>query len=109
MSKGEFSICLENIFKFINVMNKYIEDKKPWVLWKEGKENEIKNFLYALLEGIRIISLYLYPFIPDTAGIINRQLGLKISDYSLEDTSWAKLKGFQTKKESPLFPRIDVD
>jgi methionyl-tRNA synthetase len=108
MKKGEFSFCLEEIFKFINVMNKYIEDKKPWIMYKEKNFEDLKNFLYSLLEGIRVVSLYLYPFIPSTTSSIFRQLGVK-EEFSLKEKIWARYEGFSIKKESPLFPRIDVD
>ena len=109
MEECKFSSALEEIFRFIGVMNKYIEDTKPWVLSKEKKESELKEFLYVLLEGIRIVGLYLYPFMPRTCSDINRQLGLKEGDFSLKNITWGRQKEFHTKKESPLFPRIDVD
>jgi len=109
MEKGDFSLALELIFKFINIMNKYIEDTKPWSLYKEKKIDEIKNFLYCLLEGIRIIAIYIYPIMPQTCESIMRQLGIAKSAISLKDAQWAGKKDFVTKKESPLFPRIDVD
>jgi methionyl-tRNA synthetase len=108
MDNVEFSQCLEAIFKFIGVMNKYIEDKKPWALRKENKEDEIKYFLYSLLEGIRLLALYLWPFIPYTSAAINRQLGLEAS-FDLKNAKWAGQDNFSIKKENPLFPRIDVD
>jgi len=108
MDECKFSSALEEIFKFIGVMNKYIEDTKPWTLWKEKKEKELKEFLYSLLEGIRLVSLYLYPFMPQTSTAINRQLGLK-REFLLANREWGAQRDFHTKKESPLFPRIDVD
>ncbi|MCQ9204792.1 MAG: methionine--tRNA ligase [Omnitrophica bacterium] len=109
MNRCEFSCALEEVFKFISVMNKYIEDTKPWVLWKENKEDKIKSFLYSLLEGIRIISLHIYPVMPTVAESINRQLGLDGKPFVLHNKTWANQKKFRIKKESPLFPRIDVD
>jgi len=108
MDNVEFSLALEDIFKFIGVMNKYIEDTKPWVLWKEKKIDDIKDFIYSLLEGIRIVSIYLSPFIPETASAIYGQLGIK-KKLSLNDIKWGISKEFNIKKEKPLFPRIDVD
>ena len=108
MDNGQFSVALIDIFKFIRVMNKHIEDTKPWVLWKEKKYDEIKNFLYSLLEGIRIVSLYIYPVMPVTSESINRQLGLEISPLYLADRGWKK-QDFTVAKESPLFPRIDIE
>ncbi len=108
MEDISFYAALEKVFKFIGVMNKYIEDSKPWALWKEGKKDSVSSFLYALLEGIRIVALYIYPVMPKTAEAIHRRLGLS-GDFSLADTSWEKQKSFSVKKESPLFPRIDAD
>ncbi|MEI8348589.1 MAG: methionine--tRNA ligase [Candidatus Omnitrophota bacterium] len=108
MDESDFPGTLECIFKFISVMNKYIEDTKPWVLWKEKKENEIKEFLYALLEGIRIIAVYLYPFMPATAISIRRQLGIADpSSFFISQAQWSMADNFITKKEQPLFPRLE--
>ena len=109
MDKYKFSLSLEEVFKFIGVMNKYIEDTKPWTLWKEKKNEELKEFLYSLLEGIRIVALYLSPFMPKTSAAIYRQLGLEDRGFLLSTREWAKQVDFHTKKEAPLFPRIDVD
>lgn len=109
MDECRFSLALEAVFKFIGVMNKYIEDTKPWNLKKEGKEDKLKEFLYSLLEGIRIVAVYLYPFIPNTSAAIYRQLGLEALVFSLGDREWGIQDSFNTKKESPLFPRLDVD
>ena len=109
MDECKFSLALEEIFKFISVMNKYIEDTKPWILKKEAKEEELKEFLYSLLEGIRVVAVHLYPFMPKTAAAINNRLGLKKEKFLLANREWGLQKSFHTKKESPLFPRIDVD
>jgi len=108
MERGEFSLCLEEIFKCINTINKYIEDTKPWILWKEKQQDQLDHFLYSLLEGMRIIALYLTPFIPETAASINRQLGLKNKVPLLGDAVWGKVSEFHIEKGVPLFPRIDV-
>ncbi|UCC94449.1 MAG: methionine--tRNA ligase [Candidatus Omnitrophota bacterium] len=116
MDNVEFSSALEGVWVFINVMNKYIEETKPWTLRKENKTDQLRHFIWSLLEGIRIASIYIFPFMPSTALSIARQLGRLIDekDIFLEakgacDVCWAPGKPFEIKKESPLFPRIDVD
>ncbi len=104
MDNLEFSSALEKIWEFINTMNKFIEDKKPWVMWREKDLRSLKWFLNSLLEGIRIVAIYIYPFMPKTALSIMRQLGIE-SVLSLKDIEW-KMSGFSVKKEPPLFPRI---
>ncbi|MCK5492305.1 MAG: class I tRNA ligase family protein, partial [Candidatus Omnitrophica bacterium] len=109
MSNCEFASALDDVFQFIGVINKYIEDTKPWVLWKEKKYDEMKNFLYSLLEGIRIISLYLYPVMPFTSLSIAKQLGIDENCISLDKKSWSEVKEYIIEKGKPLFPRIDVE
>ena len=109
MDNSRFSLALEEIFTLVRIMNKYIEDTKPWVLWKEKKTKEIGEFLYQLCEGIRIVALYIYPVMPKVSESIYRQLGVKSKSFSLKEGSWSKKLSFSIKKEPPLFPRIDVD
>ncbi|NQT28660.1 MAG: class I tRNA ligase family protein, partial [Candidatus Omnitrophica bacterium] len=109
MDNFRFSLVLEEIFTFIRVMNKYVEDTKPWVLWKEKKIERIKDFLAELCEGIRIVALYVYPIMPKTSESIYRQLGIEAKSFFLKESSWARKLSFSINKESPLFPRIDVD
>ena len=109
MERIELSAALEVVFKFISVMNKYIEDTKPWTLWKEKEVEKLEQFMYSLLEGIRCVAIYLYPFMPTTAQSIYRQLGLDFKEADLKKVEWAQVSKFTINKEKPLFPRIDVD
>lgn len=110
MEEIGFSFALEQVWGFISIMNKYIEDKKPWVMWREKDTPALQAFLFALLEGIRIVSFYIYPFMPETAKAIMRQLGYPAREakLSLDDAAW-QTNGFKIQKEAPLFPRIDVN
>ncbi len=106
--RGEFHKALDALFELVSVINKYIEDTKPWILKKEQKEKELDSFLYAICEGIRIISIYLYPIMPKTSYSIQKQLGIKDISFSTREAKWASVDNFIIKKEKPLFPRIDV-
>ncbi|MCM8800618.1 MAG: methionine--tRNA ligase [Candidatus Omnitrophica bacterium] len=84
-----FSLALEDIWEVINMANKYIEDTKPWNLVKENKTDELKEFIFVLIDTIRKITEFIYPFIPQTAGLIKEQIGQE-----------------KINKGKPLFPRI---
>ncbi len=86
-----FSAALESIWGLINMANKYVEETKPWNLAKENKTVELKAFIRLLVDVIREVRAYLYPFMPRTARSIEEQIGA--------DT---------VKKGNPLFPRIDT-
>jgi methionyl-tRNA synthetase len=70
----------------------------------------LSGVLYYLAEALRIIAVYLYPFMPFTAAKIWQQLDLEKDIYrvTLEDeVQWGKLKpGHPVHKGPPLFPRI---
>jgi len=87
----DFSLALEKIWNLISMVNKYIEDTKPWNLAKDNKTEELQSFIRLLAEAIRAISDKVAPFMPKTAGLIKEQIG--------QD---------KIQKTNPLFPRIEV-
>ncbi|MBU1076292.1 MAG: methionine--tRNA ligase [Spirochaetes bacterium] len=107
----EFSQILDRIWKYINNLNKYIDQTKPWVLKKEKKEDELMAVLYNCIEALRLIALYLYPIMPDTAGQIFDQIGIKDKIETLnylKEGQWGRLKpGIKTRKEKVLFPPLE--
>ncbi len=84
-----FSLALEEIWEVINMANKYIEDTKPWNLYKENKCDELKGFILVLIEVLKEVANQIYPFMPQTSESIIEQLGRD-----------------KVKKGKPLFPRI---
>jgi methionyl-tRNA synthetase len=106
----QFSRALEAIWVFVRLVNKYVEVSKPWVLAKEtATRDNLNEVLYNLVESVRIISLFVYSFMPNVAIEIQRQLGLSISEESIKDeTKWGGMKaGTKICKGKPLFPKIE--
>ena len=78
LDKLNFSIGLTEIWKFVSRTNKYIDETAPWALAKdESKRARLAEVMYNLCESIRIISVLIAPFMPDTCAEIRRQLGLE--------------------------------
>jgi methionyl-tRNA synthetase len=104
-----FSLFLSMLWSSISSLNKYIQESAPW---KETDEEIVSNTLYTLAESLRIIAVYIYPFMPDTANNIWKQLGLDmdIGNINLEDSGkWGGIKpGIKVRKGEALFPRIDI-
>ena len=109
IGKAQFHQSLKQVWEIISGINEYIAASVPW---KEKDEETLSNILYTLAESLRIIAVYLYPFMPDTANNIWTQLGIdkNINDFNLEETGkWGWLKGgTKTQKGESLFPRIDL-
>ncbi|GBE03143.1 methionine--tRNA ligase [bacterium BMS3Abin09] len=104
-----FNNALSELWKIMAEINEYIAASVPW---KEEDDETLSNILYTLAESLRIIAIYLYPFMPDTAGNIWKQLGLDtdINSIKIDETSnWGGLKpGTRVQKGEALFPRIDL-
>jgi methionyl-tRNA synthetase len=91
----------------------FIDEHEPWRLAKDpGKREELNAVLYTAAECLRILSLYIYPFMPKTAENIAEQLGLDInfdSPLLKQEFKWGELQGgTKIRKGSALFPRIDL-
>ena len=109
----QFSTALTEIWRFISRTNKYIDETMPWVLAKD-KENKprLAEVLYNLAESIRIVSVLILPFMPETPPKIWSQLGLAEADVVI---SWESAGKWGIYPEGPvvsrgelLFPRIEI-
>ncbi len=106
MDEYKTADALDAIFELIRRCNKYIDETTPWVLAKddEGKER-LKTVLYNLLESIRIVSVILTPFMPDTAKEIQRQIAC--TDESVEFGK--TVSEITLENPTPIFMRIDEE
>ncbi len=106
MDEYKTADALDVIFELIRRSNKYIDETTPWTLAKDdaGKER-LKTVLYNLLETIRIVSVILTPFLPDTAKEIQRQIAC--ADESVEFGK--TVSGITLENPTPIFMRIDEE
>lgn len=108
----DFASALSNVWEVIDLANKFIEDSKPWVLAKEKRLHELALVIYTLLEALRIISIEIYSFMPETSLKMRLQLGLENEPENLKFANakiWGCLNaGSKVNKSGPLFPRIDT-
>ena len=112
MDQLQFSNALAEIWKFIARANKYIDETMPWALAKKQEEERLRTVMYNLLESIRIISVLLLPFMPQTPARIWRQLGMAEQP---EIQTWDSILSFgqlpanlQTVPGEVLFPRLEL-
>ncbi|MFW0883825.1 methionine--tRNA ligase [Candidatus Acidulodesulfobacterium sp. H_13] len=69
----DFVKIIDNTFKFINTVNKYVNDGTPWKLNAAVEEDKKKLFriLRTSLMSIYCVSYLIYPFMPVTSKKIN--------------------------------------
>ncbi|WP_410495235.1 methionine--tRNA ligase [Cellulosilyticum sp. ST5] len=113
MEKLFFNNALEDIWVIIRRMNKYIDETMPWVLAKdEANHAKLAGVLYTLSEVIRIVSIMIEPFMPQTPEKIWAQFGIVRGEL----TAWDSIHNFgalsrtvAAKKGENMFPRIDKE
>ncbi|MGB9839162.1 methionine--tRNA ligase [Thermovenabulum sp.] len=110
MDSFEFSEALKEIWQFIGRANKYIDETAPWVLAREeGKRERLNTVLYNLAESLRVISIHISPFMPNTPGKIRKQLGIPEDICTWEAAKvWGLLPpGAKIGQKEIIFPRIE--
>jgi methionyl-tRNA synthetase len=106
MERFQFHSALNDVFFFIGELNKYVNSSKPWEV---KDEEQLGGILYNLLEGLRLVSILVYPFMPETADKIASQLGLE-KEFSHDKLKWGVLKsGTKTRRDQILFNKIKID
>lgn len=109
----EFNRTLEAIWGLVQLVDQYIDKTAPWVLAKDpGNATRLWTVLFHAAEALRFLCLAVYPFMPDTAREMARQLGLSY-DFSqplLKDSiAWGdQPSGATVVKGKALFPRVEV-
>jgi methionyl-tRNA synthetase len=107
----QYSNALAEIWKLVSRANKYIDQTMPWVLAKDdNNKDRLATVLYNLADCIRIISVLIGPFMPNTPRKIWAQLGI---DHG-QGTEWEDVKqfgklptGIKVRRGNIIFPRIE--
>ena len=87
--------------------NKYLDDKAPWKLFKDGKIEEMNKVLYSIANTIKNIAILLQPICPYLSKKILKELGLKFDEVITFDNLSKNLE-FGTEIQTPtiIIPRM---
>lgn len=97
----EFRAAIENIIKLVEYGNKYYDEKKPWVLFKEDI-NEFNKVIYNCAYIIANLSNLFEPVMPETSNKIKKYLNIDSNMWDeIKLVNDIKLNGIAT-----LFERI---
>ncbi len=102
---NELTQALEHVWERVRRLNRYVEETRPWDLAKDdGESAHLDQVLYNLAEGLRVTTLLLYAFIPETAGRLLDGLGeggRELAEFG------SRGGGQQVEKLPPLFPKLE--
>ncbi len=76
IDRAELTLALEEIWQQVRRLNRYVEEAAPWQLAKDPERAaELDGTLRALAEGLRVVTVLLWPFLPATAERLLDALG----------------------------------
>jgi methionyl-tRNA synthetase len=116
-----FNHILEALWNIVRASNNHIAKTEPWKLAK-GDGEAVREVMFSLWNGLRMTSLFLYPFMPETAEKIWKQLGLKSLTQEVEESlsaevesmyprafgwNWKPFYSVRVARGDQLFPRIE--
>jgi methionyl-tRNA synthetase len=106
LDDAELTQALEEIWARVRRLNRYVEESRPWDLAKDESESDrLDQVLYNLAEGIRVLALLLYPYMPETTARLLDALG----EPGRELASFGSRGGGQRTGQLPaLFPKTDA-
>jgi methionyl-tRNA synthetase len=105
--RAELTAALEEVWtRGVRRLNRYVEEQTPWALAKAGDDARLDTVLYGLAEGLRVVSVLLHPYMPETTTRLLE--ALRQADRSLDLASFGAVPGGATVgKLPPLFPKIE--
>jgi methionyl-tRNA synthetase len=105
----ELTAALDEVWRRIKLLNRYVQDEEPWQLAKDDAEAaHLDQVLYTLAEGLRVVSVLLHAFMPESAGRLLAALGRE--DLSLDGAALGAVEGGATVGElGQLFPRVEAE
>ena len=111
LEKLQFSHALAEIWRVIGRSNKYIDETQPWILARSEEDHgRLAAVLFNLAEVLRVISILIEPFMPETSGKLQETLGLEDDSVLTWEAShtYGLFNSQAVRKSKPLFPRIDL-
>jgi methionyl-tRNA synthetase len=103
----ELTGALDEIWKRVRRLNRYVEEQAPWQLAKDpARSGELDRVLGTLAEGLRVVSVLLHPYLPHSTQRLLAALGAP--DLSLARASFGAGSVERVEALEPLFPKKDA-
>ena len=105
----ELTAALDEIWRRIKMLNRYVQDEQPWQLAKDDAEaDHLDEVLYTAAEGLRVVSVLLHPFMPASAERLLAALGRE--ELGLDGAALGAVGGGAKVAElGQLFPRVEAE
>ena len=76
--RRNFNTAVRRVMEYADLINEYVDQKKPWQIAKDNSQNEqLQAVCSVLIEAFRLLTLYLKPILPKLATDIEAFLGIQ--------------------------------
>ena len=100
----EPTTALDEIWQRVRRLNRYVEEQAPWQLAKDpARAADLDRVLRTLAEGLRVVSVLLYPYLPNATAKLLAALGAP--DLSFAGAGYGQGAIRQVQKLPALFPK----
>ncbi|HXB64730.1 MAG TPA: methionine--tRNA ligase [Solirubrobacteraceae bacterium] len=107
LDRAELTQALDAIWQRVRRLNRYVEERAPWKLAKDGAgAGALDAVLASLAEGVRVVSVLLLPYMPASATRLLDALGAE--DRTLDAARFGAGRddaGRVVGELEPLFPK----
>jgi methionyl-tRNA synthetase len=115
IERWDFDAALDGTWQLVRRANQYVDENEPWRLARDpARRARLATVLYHAAESVRLLGIYLAPFVPSSAAKLRAQLGLPPLAAGAwhpqrGEAGWGGLPaGTRTASPQPIFPRIEV-
>ncbi|HTC58968.1 MAG TPA: methionine--tRNA ligase [Solirubrobacteraceae bacterium] len=104
LDRVELTNALDEIWQRVRRLNRYVEEQAPWQLAKDpARSADLDRVLRTLAEGLRIVSVLLYPYLPNATAKLLAALGAP--DLAFAGAGYGQGAIRHVQKIEPLFPK----
>ncbi|MEA2335488.1 MAG: methionyl-tRNA synthetase, partial [Solirubrobacteraceae bacterium] len=104
LDRAELTVALEEIWQRVRRLNRYVEEQAPWQLAKDdARAGDLDRVLRTLAEGIRCVTVLLWPYLPASCERLLAALGAP--SLSLAGAALGMGGIEQVEPLQPLFPK----
>jgi methionyl-tRNA synthetase len=106
IDRAELTGALDAIWQRVRRLNRYVEERAPWVLAKDdARADELDLVLCTLVAGLRVLAVLLHPYLPSSTDKLLAALGYE--DRSLALARWDSMQalGQPIGELQSLFPK----
>jgi len=110
IGRAELTLALEEIWERVRRLNRYVEEQAPWQLAKDpARASELDRVLGTLVEGLRVVAVLLWPYLPASCERLLAALGADAGgealDLSLAGATLGAGRIERVERIESLFPK----